>query len=200
MWVTFFMMIALVLVISLVIGGVIHVNDTNSKTSNITTVRVIDYPAGFIQHVADATIPDGWLPCDGSEVDRNLYKELFGSIGYTYGGSGNTFNVPDIRGRTIIGSGTGIDMTLRSLADTGGSETHQLTIEELPSHNHPIEVNVESATSSEAANSTLGEGPNMYNAEDPDPTKLLNGSSFTGSDVPFSIMSPFITLTCMIKY
>lgn len=45
----------------------------------------------------------GWLVCDGSSLNRNDYPELFSALGYLYGGSGNTFLLPDLRGMFLRG-------------------------------------------------------------------------------------------------
>jgi microcystin-dependent protein len=58
---------------------------------------------------AGSSIPSGWLECDGSEVSRTTYAALYTAIADTWGdGDGaTTFNLPDMRGKTIIGDGTG---------------------------------------------------------------------------------------------
>ncbi len=59
-----------------------------------------------------ATVPAGWLPCDGAEYSAALYPELAAAIGSAHGGDGATsFNVPDLRGRFLRGvdEGTGRD-------------------------------------------------------------------------------------------
>ena len=61
-------------------------------------------------------IPDGWVLCDGQN------------------GS------PDLRSRFIIGAGKGNGLTERILRNTGGAETHKLTIAEMPSHNHEYKI------------------------------------------------------------
>lgn len=53
---------------------------------------------GMMQMYAANTAPSGWLVCDGSGYSTTTYAALFAVIGYTYGGSGSTFNVPDMRG------------------------------------------------------------------------------------------------------
>ena len=65
-------------------------------------------PIGAIQAYGGATAPAGWLMCDGSAVSRSAYSELYVAIGTTFGeGDGSTtFNLPDLRGRTIQGVGT----------------------------------------------------------------------------------------------
>jgi microcystin-dependent protein len=56
-----------------------------------------------------STIPSGWLECDGTAVSRTTYARLFSAISTTWGaGDGSTtFNLPDMRGKTAIGAGTG---------------------------------------------------------------------------------------------
>lgn len=98
----------------------------------------VDIPAGCIQMYGGSTVPTGWLECTGSAVSRALYANLFTAIGTTWGaGDGSTtFNLPDLRGRTPIGVGTGSGLTARTLGGTGGAETHVLATSEIPSHQH----------------------------------------------------------------
>lgn len=65
-------------------------------------------PAGVIMAFAGAAAPTGFLSCDGSAVSRTTYATLFAAIGTTWGaGNGTTtFNVPDLRGTFLRGSGT----------------------------------------------------------------------------------------------
>jgi microcystin-dependent protein len=58
---------------------------------------------------------------------------LFNVISYTYGGSGSSFNVPDLRGRVPVGLGSG---TFGTLNNTGGTETVTLTTAQIPAHQH----------------------------------------------------------------
>ena len=63
---------------------------------------------GFIKTFAGATPPEGTLLCDGSAVSRDTYSELFAAIGTTWGeGDGSTtFNLPDLRNKWVVGSGS----------------------------------------------------------------------------------------------
>jgi len=65
-------------------------------------------PSGIIAPFAGTTAPSGWLACDGSAVSRTTYATLFAAIGTTWGaGNGTTtFNVPDLRGMFLRGTGT----------------------------------------------------------------------------------------------
>jgi len=92
-------------------------------------------PAGIMLDFGGtiASVPSGWLPCDGSAVSRTTYATLFTAISTTWGvGDGSTtFNLPDYRGRSSMGlnDGTlpnGVDggLTTRTLATTLGNESH----------------------------------------------------------------------------
>jgi len=65
-------------------------------------------PSGVIIQFAGNTAPTGYLTCDGSAVNRTTYPNLFAAIGTTWGaGNGTTtFNVPDLRGMFVRGTGT----------------------------------------------------------------------------------------------
>jgi microcystin-dependent protein len=52
------------------------------------------------------TIPSGWISCDGSTLTTTGYPGLFAIIGYTFGGSGSNFILPDLRGINVMGAGT----------------------------------------------------------------------------------------------
>jgi len=49
-------------------------------------------------------IPNNYLLCDGSSISTTNYPDLFNLIGYTYGGSGNTFNLPNFESKFPIGA------------------------------------------------------------------------------------------------
>lgn len=104
----------------------------------VETVLATALPAGAMFPYAGSLAPSGFLLCDGSAVSRTTYAALFAACGTTYGsGDGSTtFNVPDKRGRTSIGSGTGTGLTNRVRGSKLGAENHQLTTAELPPHTH----------------------------------------------------------------
>lgn len=60
---------------------------------------------GVVKLYAGQTAPDGWMLCDGSELSRTKYKDLFNVIGTAYGGGdgSTTFNIPNIKGRIPVG-------------------------------------------------------------------------------------------------
>lgn len=94
-------------------------------------------PVGSIMPYPKATAPENWLICDGSAISRTDYSELFNAIGTTFGeGDGSTtFNLPNIKGRTIVGLDTD-DTDFNTIGKTLGEKTHTLTVAEMPEHNH----------------------------------------------------------------
>lgn len=79
-------------------------NGDADKTINITVSEGAQ--PGDYKMIAGATIPDGWLLCNGAAVSRTTYSKLFAAIGTKYG-SGNgstTFNLPNFNGRHVLGT------------------------------------------------------------------------------------------------
>lgn len=100
---------------------------TRPLTGDIKTSFVID------DHM-------GWLKCDGRSMDKNAFNLLFQVIGYTFGGSGQTFNLPNPQGRVMGSVGTVVDDDNRSRffgpGTSVGELDHKLVLSEIPSHNH----------------------------------------------------------------
>ena len=115
--------------------------------------------ASVIQNLGSITYAGGtryfWLPCDGSAYSRTLYDDLFDVIGTSFGdGNGSTtFNIPDFRGRTPLGTGTGAGdeqsdsdggsepsggsaLTARELGEWGGQETLAIVEANMFAHTH----------------------------------------------------------------
>jgi microcystin-dependent protein len=95
-------------------------------------------PAGVISQYAGTTAPAGYLLCQGQSVSTAEFAGLFDAIGYSYGGSGSSFNVPNLENRVPVGKGSG---TFSSLNATGGSESVTLTTDQIPSHSHTGSTN-----------------------------------------------------------
>ena len=79
----------------------------------------------------NASIPAGWLLCDGASLNTAGYANLFTAIGYAYGGAGANFNLPNLVSKFPKGSAT-------QTATTGGSNSITLTTAEMPAHTHTV--------------------------------------------------------------
>ena len=97
----------------------------NYPNFTVSTPNVV--PTGTIISYAGATVPAGWLLCDGSAVSRTTYTALFAALNTAWGfGDGSTtFNVPDLRGRFMRGTdgtaGNDPDKATRTASNTGGN-------------------------------------------------------------------------------
>ena len=102
---------------------------------------------GIVVPWGSASIPSGFLECNGQAVSRSTYAGLFAVIGTTYGAGDTTttFNVPDLTDRTVVNKSN-----TKNLAQTGGANTvtptgnisgstgsTTLQTTQMPSHNHP---------------------------------------------------------------
>lgn len=96
-------------------------------------------PISSIMSYPKAVAPENWLICDGSAVSRTDYSELFNVIGTFFGaGDGKTtFNLPNIKGKTIVGLDNS-DTDFNAIGKVLGEKTHTLTVDEMPSHNHSM--------------------------------------------------------------
>jgi len=83
-----------------------------------------------------SNFPTGWAVCNGGALSTTTYASLFAILGYTYGGSGGSFNLPNLSNRFIVGSGTEY-----SVGNTGGLKEVTLSTAQLPKHSHTITDN-----------------------------------------------------------
>ena len=64
-------------------------------------------PAGIVMAFTgnNSKIPAGWMLCDGRELSRSQYANLYDAIGVEWGNGDNatTFNIPDMRGVFLRG-------------------------------------------------------------------------------------------------
>jgi microcystin-dependent protein len=160
-------------------------------------------PVGTIVPYTNEEVPRGWMKCDGREVERLEYSELFAVIGTTYGGGNgvSTFNLPDLRGRTILGDGVGEDLSTRILGEKGGSEVHLMTVNQLPAHSHKLLVSNSEAGLEFAdlgkEDVIVGDHGGTYTSK----TDITDRPFIenTGTNEPFNIMSPFLICNYIIK-
>jgi len=110
---------------------------------NISAIQPVGTVSPFIG--STTSVPKNWLLCDGSYVSVDTYPELYRLIGSIYGPVlDGRFKLPDFRGRTLVGAGNGDQLTPRFIGELGGSEKHQLAVNEMPSHSHKPAVGTNS--------------------------------------------------------
>lgn len=94
-----------------------------------------------IQPFAFNFAPRGWVLCNGQILAISQYTAVFALVGTTFGGDGRTsFGVPDLRGRSMVGVGTGPGLINRAWGQRGGANFVNLTTSQLPSHSHVAQL------------------------------------------------------------
>ena len=149
---------------ALTIPGNLTVTGTISGNGITSSNNVFNLlPKGIILSYYSTNPPSGWVLCDG------------------------TNNTPDLKGRFILGSGQGTGLTNRNHNDKGGTETHTLTIDEIPSHTHDIKLqgdNNDYHTNYRWGGGNVG---TTYKTEN------------TGGSLPHNNMPPYYVLTYIMK-
>jgi microcystin-dependent protein len=172
--------------------------NSRGQVTGVTNTS-ISFPAptvfleGMMMPYAGSTAPSKWLLCDGSAISRTTYPDLFAAISTTFGaGNGSTtFNVPDMRGRTPIGVGTGAGLTARTTGSSGGAETVTLTdqIGSFGSHSHTylIQGSGGSLSVKASASNNFGVG-----------TATTQSATVSGSGASHTNMQPFLSVNFII--
>jgi microcystin-dependent protein len=96
-----------------------------------------DYFIGEIRAFSFDWAPNGWVPCDGRLLNVQGNQALFSLLGVQFGGNGTTtFGIPDLRGR--VAQGTVSPGQRQGFGYAGGTETVQVTSDQVPAHNHAL--------------------------------------------------------------
>ena len=193
----------------------LHIDDSGVKTSGSAIITGLsdtsNMVAGYnvegsgipssaiIQSVDSATQITLSQNCTASETSAILVSP------YNLGDGSTTWNLPDLRGQTVIGAGDGEGASLsnRVLGQTTGSETHTLTESEMPSHNHEVTVNNTSGGASSPSGNYLGVEQGSLGIYDSASTShTLNSATIqnTGSGNAHNNMQPSYVLNYYIVY
>jgi microcystin-dependent protein len=156
---------------------------------------------GQIQAFGFNFAPRGWAQCNGQLLSIQQYTALFSLIGTTFGGDGRTtFALPDLRGRSMVGIGTGPGISNITWGERGGNEATTLTTNNLPAHNHPVSVAVNTANGEESSSTLFLSSHASAFSDSATSGAVLAGvsSGNTGNGLPFSNREPFLGINVCI--
>lgn len=161
-----------------------------------------DQLLGEIRMFAGNFAPRGWALCNGQTLAISENTALFSLIGTQFGGNGtSTFLLPDLRGRVPKHTGTGSGLQTVMIGQQGGSEIAYLTAQNLPPHNHPLNVSSTKGTS----NIPIGNYLADTSVLDKEYSNTTNGSMNNnaigvnnGGGQPFSIVQPYLGVNYII--
>lgn len=176
---------------------------------------------GSVFIFAGTFAPLGCFDCAGQQLAIQDYTALFSLVGTMYGGNGQTtFNLPDLRGRVVIGQGQGGGLPNYVMGQMGGSENVTLNVNQIPSHTHTLtgsfglKVSTNPGTHQvPAANDYLAAVTEQNGTEfwaytaSAGTTVALGGFSATGATVgmtgggqPHSNLQPYLVVRYIIAY
>lgn len=154
--------------------------------------------------------PRSWAFCDGSLQSIAENTALFALLGTTYGGDGQTtFALPDLRGRSAVGTGQGPGLPNYILGQMAGTENNTLLVTNLPAHNHI-------ATSVIGTPTAINDGGNQANPQGNVPadiagrystnagdgqmaqTTTMTNSPVAGGSNPVNNLSPYLAMNYII--
>ena len=209
-------------------------------------------PIGALNPYVGTTAPEGYLLCQGQMVNIADYPELYAICGNTFGTATSTqFYLPDLRGQAIAGyksgdttfgtlgaliggkttaytpagtnTGTAVTLNVIELTHSGGAvQSHTLTVNEMPSHNHQVSylkqqagndyqfcagVGAWQTTGQKNGNieSTGGGQGHSHGFTQPSKhsftptTKTITQPTFTGTAANISTVQPTIVLNWIVK-
>lgn len=169
---------------------------------------VIGYTTCFAGNFA----PKNWAFCSGQIINIASNTALFSILGTTYGGNGTTtFAVPDLRGRTIIGQGTGPGLSSYTLGQMGGTETYTINTSQMPAHVHPVSVVAQNISNDNDAATLSAASGNVYARDEQGNTPYSDSGTASmgvlqsaitvtpaGNNQAFSILRPLLGLNHVI--
>jgi len=163
---------------------------------------------GMVVCFASPYVPRDWLACDGQSLLISKYPNLFKVLGTTYGGNGvTTFNLPDLRGRTVVSTGKS-SFHNYTLGEQAGAESLTLTENHIPAHMHNGTITLKLPANSSAGIDTVVNGgyPSDYTGAyattggstmlQCDFTNVTIGN--TGAGLPVNTRSPYLVINYVI--
>ena len=148
---------------------------------------------GEIRLMSFPFAPKGWMYCQGQFLPIGANQALFSLLGTTYGGDGrNTFALPDLRGRAVVGTGSGPGLSPYAQGDQGGKEVVVLQPTQIPPHTHAFNGTVKTGGAAELASPSQG-FPAQGTATQfttGTPTMPLNPATLTGTLGPTGNSQP----------
>jgi microcystin-dependent protein len=187
------------------VNGGTDIQDSSITYQKLATSLInLLVPIGTIHLFAGVTVPNGWFVCDGAWVSRTTYAALFAQLG-TYWGNGDgvsTFSLPNFVNRVPVGYGGGASY---GFGGYGGEANHQLSIAEMPSHNHPLHDSGHTHTYTVAATGfqQAAAGGGTWAVVQQSATTSASGANISidpqGGNAAHNNMQPFGVLYYIIK-
>jgi microcystin-dependent protein len=158
---------------------------------------------GEIRMFAGNFAPAGWMFCEGQTLPISENDVLFQLIGTTYGGDGEeTFNLPNLASRVPIHMGTGPDGTTYQIGEMAGTEQETLSVQQIPSHTHPLTGSTANGTATNPGGNVLaGSASSVQPYVSDTPSDPMNSQMIgpSGGSQPHENVQPFLCINYIIS-
>jgi microcystin-dependent protein len=154
---------------------------------------------GEIRMFAGTFAPAGWAFCNGQQLAIADNDALFTLIGTTYGGDGQeTFNLPNLQSRVPMHIGNGV-----VLGEAAGVESVTLTVNQTPTHSHPLLGSTALGSSTTPQNAVLAQdniaGADLYIEDTPVANMAATAITPVGGSQPHDNMQPYLVINFIIS-
>jgi len=158
---------------------------------------------GEIRIFAGQYEPENWMFCDGRPLKANDNPPLASVLG----AESETFHLPDLRGRLVVGADIAPTASAYRVGDTGGTDLMVVSANEQPAHTHTIYASSQPANSASPSHElTLATVPsNMFLYVDTTAGSWTTTTHFSslaigaaGGSQPHENMMPSIALNYII--
>jgi microcystin-dependent protein len=160
---------------------------------------------GEIRLFAGNFAPKYNAQCNGQIMSIAQNTALFSLLGTYYGGNGTTtFGLPDFRGRLPVGMGQGPGLSNYTIGEQTGTETVNLTLQQIPLHTHYALAGTTSANNASPTGLVPAVSPiTGYYVADANRTGnpiafASNAVQMAGGSQPHTNLMPSLALTFII--
>jgi len=158
---------------------------------------------GEIRMVGFNFNPRGWAFCQGQLMSIAQNSALFALLGVTFGGNGQTtFGLPDFQGRSPVGMGAGLGLSVITQGEQSGQENVSLLINQMPMHTHIVQLagtataSVNAPTDTNNVLGASGAGPGsatIWSTTLTNPIAMLPTQvGIAGGSQPVPVRNPFL--------
>ena len=144
--------------------------------------------------------PKGFVMASGQILSITQNQALFALFGTYFGGDGiANFALPDLRGRAPVHQGI-YGGTVFTLGQSGGEESHTISPDETPQHNHLVTA-IGAATSADPAGAFLGGGGAAAFNSLPNPASTMNAAVIAngGGSQPHENRQPYLVMNWLVS-
>lgn len=174
------------------------VHESIAQTSlqyQIGDVKPVGYDISFTLHqIVEPTNDLGWLLLNGASLSTTTYATLFAKYGYTFGGSGASFSLPDFTDGIILLPegvskfvfGRNFDGSIFSPGNVG-EITHLMIAGETPVHSHTDSFSYSTSAHDHTGSASISAADSTH--QHLTSTCVAIGVGISGTQLPESIPS-----------